>query len=173
MNRQQTWGVAAVLGVMFVALMMWPTAAEQPDAPEPEPAVVVKPAPAVPVAEAEPVIERMRTAATVTEPEGDEMAEHMDPVTRQTYNVAVSDAIVDLRVACLDVVVEEGDLLPTDEFVFDAVVVGGEIIDIKIRALTDVSKDTLDCVHNAAWDAGWPKIKVSGEMRFQRVFRAQ
>ena len=173
MSRRQTWGIVAVLGVAFVALMMWPTDSEQPTAPQPAPVVAAKPAPAVPVADAEPVIDRMRTAATVAEPEGEEMADHMDPVTRQTYNVAVSDAIVDLRAACLDVVVAEGDLQPSDEFVFDAVVVEGEIIDIKIRALADVSKDTLDCVHNAAWDAGWPRIKVGGEMRFQRVFRAQ
>ena len=173
MNRQQTWGIVAVLGVMFVALMVWPTDSKEAETPKLEPVPQVKPPPSVPVAEAAPVVARMRAAATVAEPEGEELAEHMDPVTRQTYNVAVSDAIVDLRAACLDVLVDEGDLQALDEFVFDAVVVEGELIDIKIRALSEVSKDTLNCVHNAAWEAGWPKIKVGGEMRFQRVFRAQ
>ncbi len=176
MSRQQSVVLGVVLAVLFLVVMLWPKtvpsdAVDDIASPAPMPAEPVLSA--APDAQPEPAAAPDTPAPAAPLPSQVPLAKHIDPDTRQLYNRAVSNAIMDIREGCFDVLIAEGALQTRDEFVFDAVVVDGEVIDLKIRALVPASKDTMNCVHNAAWDAGWPKISVAGEMTFQRVFMAR
>ena len=59
------------------------------------------------------------------------------------------------------------------EVVMDAVVHDGVVVDFRLRSLTELPDDVLDCVRDQVWAVEWPMADVSGEMTFQETIHIE
>lgn len=55
------------------------------------------------------------------------------------------------------------------EIVMDAVLHDGVVVDFRLRTLTEIPEEVLDCVRDQVWAIEWPTADASGEMSFQNV----
>jgi hypothetical protein len=88
-------------------------------------------------------------------------------------NFAVDGVLRAARTECLEpwldqTASEPGGQLPA-EFVFDAVLHDGRMVDMGFRSLErEVPTDVIQCVADKAWYAEWPEWDLQGELRLQR-----
>jgi hypothetical protein len=166
MSGRQGALMAAVLALLALGSLL--LIALSPEGPERKPRKV-------PARAAQPAPRAIR--ASLPPPPGVELPElpqerpqasDLTPDDRRAMNFAVEGALIPARDECLVPWMEE-EGLEAAEFVFDAVLYDGRLVDIGFRSLTsDVPADVLGCVADRAWYADWPQWDLQGELRLQR-----
>jgi hypothetical protein len=59
------------------------------------------------------------------------------------------------------------------EIVLDAVLHDGVVVDFRLRTLTEIPDDVLDCVRDQVWAVEWPMADSAGELSFQNVISVE
>jgi hypothetical protein len=113
----------------------------------------------------------LRRPADVEAPEvPDERPEaaQVTPDVRREMNYAMDGVIQAARRDCLGPwITKQGT--GNVEFVFDAVLWDGRLVDFGMRALgPEVPEEVVSCVADAVWYGEWPEWELAGELRLQR-----
>jgi hypothetical protein len=170
-GRQATWAGVAVLLVLLGGLAVLLSAPDTGERPAPRPVEVPAPRP-VPRAQHIPL--RPPPDIEVPDPprERPPPAE-ITPDDRRTMNFAVDGVLRAARTECLEPWLDQSASEPGGErpaeFVFDAVLHDGRMVDMGFRSLErEVPADVIECVADKAWYAEWPEWELRGEQRLQR-----
>lgn len=151
---------------------------EDPDPPPPRPTVT----PAQPRPRPDVVDTRTTQRISLQPPEGHELPNRPDtielnpltPDMRREMNYFVDDILKASRNACIMPWLEEIGPGTRSEFVFDAVLVDGEMYDIGVRSLDrELPGEVSGCISDQAWSQEMPKFDFPGEVRLQRSISYQ
>jgi hypothetical protein len=95
----------------------------------------------------------------------------LTPDDRRAMNFAVDDVVKAAKRDCLLPWLAKVAPDATSEFVIDAVLYDGRVVDIGLRSLDrELPPDVTSCVADRAWLSDWPEWDLPGELRLQREF---
>jgi hypothetical protein len=170
---------AAVFAIVLLGLLIaQDTGGEVDELDPPAPVVVAEPRPAQ---EVRPAPQYTRVA--VTAPEGLAPTEPMPkrpapadvgPDEYRAMNYAMDDVIGGAREECIQPWLDRTPDALTSEFVFDAVLYDGRMVDFGLRSLSsEVPAEVMGCIRDQAWYSDWPDFDIEGQMTLQRSVEVQ
>lgn len=164
-------GIATTVALAFLGAWWWLSTASRPEpvfvAVPPAPPARALTAPPAPQPRPEPRTYHLPRRHEAPPQPRQPASEPMEKEDIHSFQRAGVAAAGHAKRECVRPWVEEmGEPV---EIVLDALLHDGVVVDFRLRTLTEIPDEVLDCVRDQVWSVEWPMADGSGEMSFQNV----